>query len=62
MFVNQRVRVSDARGLRAHGLLGQSWSTKTYNNALKYVQGAVDDYVIRDSELFGDNFVYNQFN
>jgi hypothetical protein len=61
-FVNQRVRVLDARNLRSHGLLGQTWRQTTYNNPLKYVQGAVDDYVIRSDDLFGDNFVFNQFN
>ena len=62
MFLNQRVRVIDARGLRSHGLLGQTWREATYPNAIKYIQGAVDDYVIRDGDLFGDNFVFNTFN
>jgi len=62
MFVNQRVRVLDARRLASHGLLGQTWRAATYPNAVKYVQGAVDDYVIRDKDIFGDNFLYNQFN
>jgi hypothetical protein len=62
MFVNQRVRVLDARGLRSHGLLGQTWRETTYPNAVKYVQGSVDDYVIRDNDIFGDNFVFNTFN
>jgi hypothetical protein len=62
MFVNQRVRVLDARGLRSHGLLGQTWRETVYPNAVKYVQGAVDDYVIRDNDIFGDNFVFNTFN
>jgi len=62
MFINQRVRVLDARKLASHGLLGQTWRAATYPNAVKYVQGAVDDYVIRDKNIFGDNFLYNQFN
>jgi hypothetical protein len=62
MFVNQRVRVIDARQLRSHGLLGQTWRETTYPNAIKYIQGEVDDYVIRDQELFGDSFVFNAFN
>jgi hypothetical protein len=62
MFVNQRVRVLDARGLRSHGLLGQTWRETTYPNAIKYIQGQVDDYVIRDNDIFGDNFVFNTFN
>jgi len=62
LFVNQRVRVADVRRLRSHGLLGQTWRDDTYPNAIRYVQGTVDDYVIRDGDIFGDNFVYNAFN
>jgi len=62
MFINQRVRVDDARSLRSHGLLGQTWREVTYPNAIKYIQGSVDDYTIRDGDIFGDNFVYNSFN
>jgi len=61
-FLNQRVRVLDSRNLRSHGLLGQTWRETTYPNAIKYIQGSVDDYVIRDNDVFGDNFVYNTFN
>jgi len=62
MFINQRVKVSDARQLRSHGLLGQTWRQRTYPNPIKYIQGAVDDYVIRDGDIFGDSFIYNAFN
>ena len=62
LFVNQRVRVADARNLRSHGLLGQTWRDATYPNAIKFVQGSVDDYVIREGDVFGDSFVYNAFN
>jgi hypothetical protein len=62
MFVNQRVRVLDSRGLRSHGLLGQTWRETTYPNTIKYIQGQVDDYVIRENDIFGDNFVFNAFN
>jgi len=62
MFVNQRVRVLDVSGLRSHGMLGQTWKEITYPTALKYIQGTVDDYVIRDGDIFGDDFVYNTFN
>ena len=62
MFANQRVRVLDARKLRSHGLLGQTWRETTYPNAIKYIQGQVDDYVIREKDIFGDNFLYNKFN
>jgi len=63
MFVNQRVRVLDSSRLKSHGLLGQTWRETTYPNSIKYIQGSVDDYVIRDdNDIFGDNFVYNQYN
>jgi hypothetical protein len=61
-YLNQRVRVLDSRNLRSHGLLGQTWRDTTYPNAIKFIQGQVDDYVIRGRDLFGDNFVYNTFN
>lgn len=61
-YVNQRVRVGDARRLRSHGLLGQTWRETTYPNPIKYIQGDVDDYVIRENDIFGDSFVYNAFN
>jgi hypothetical protein len=62
MFVNQAVRsrVPLSR-LQAHGLLGQTHSTATYPSSIKYIQGAVDDYVIADNDIFGNDFVYNQF-
>jgi len=62
MFINQRVKVNDARQLRSHGLLGQTWRQRTYPNPIKYIQGAADDYVIRDGDIFGDSFIYNAFN
>ena len=61
MFINQRVQVRDTRMLRSHGLLGQTWREVTYPNAIKYVQGEVDDYAIREKDLWGDNFVFNAF-
>jgi len=61
-FANQRVRALEARKLRSHGLLGQTWRDNIYPNSIKYIQGQVDDYVIRDNDLYGDNFVYNTFN
>lgn len=62
LFINQRVRAMDARNLRSHGLLGQTWRDAKYPNAIKYIAGDVDDYVIRSSDLFGDDFVYNAHN
>jgi len=62
LYVNQQVFSPSLDELKSHGLLGQTWRTKTYNGQIKYIQGEVDDYVIREKELFGDNFVFNMFN
>jgi len=62
MFINQRVRVLDSRTLRSHGLLGQTWRETTYPNSIKHIQGTVDDYVVKDNDIFGDNFVFNTYN
>ena len=61
-FVNQRVRVFDTRRLRSHGLLGQTWKQHTYPSSIKHIQGNIEDYVIRENDIFGDNFAYNKFN
>jgi len=62
MFVNQAVRVkSSLSQLKSHGLLGQTHNTKVYANAIRYIEGNVDDYIIADDDIFGDDFVYNRF-
>jgi hypothetical protein len=62
MFINQGVRATvPLNKLQAHGLLGQTSSTQTYSTSVKYIAGSVDDYVIADSDIFGDDFVYNMF-
>lgn len=60
-FMNQAVRVKRLSSLRSHGLFGQTWSKKTYPNAIKYIEGSVDEYAIGDHDLYGDDFVYNVF-
>jgi len=62
MYVNQRVSVLSPGSLKSHGLLGQTHRDKMYPNTIKYIQGSVDDYVIREKDLFGDSFVFNMFN
>jgi hypothetical protein len=47
--------------LKSHGLIGQTWSTKTYNSQFKHMQGDVDDYLVSD-EIWGTDFVFNLFN
>jgi hypothetical protein len=61
-FVNQAVRVKTSLNrLTSHGLLGQTHSNKVYATATRYIEGNVDDYIISDNDIFGDDFVYNQF-
>jgi hypothetical protein len=62
-FVNQqlavRVPMSELSG--THGLLGQTHSRRVYSNALRYVEGDVDDYTVADNDLFGYASLYNRF-
>ena len=63
-FVNLRhVSVTPASWskLSAHGLLGQTWQSKTYASPLKVIEGEVDDYIIQDNDLFSASFLYNRF-
>ena len=63
-FVNLRsVYVSAANWpkLAAHGLLGQTWQNKRYGGKIKEIEGDVDDYLIEDDNMFGDNFLFNKF-
>ena len=62
LFINQRVVVTNWENLHSHGLLGQTWRRKVYpNSSMKYIEGKIDDYVVRGRDLFGDEFIYNQF-
>lgn len=61
-FVNQAVRIKTSLNrLTSHGLLGQTHSNKVYATPTRYIEGDVDDYIIADNDIFGDDFVYNQF-
>jgi len=63
-FLNLRsVRVDSEswNRLTSHGLLGQTWQNKRYSGRVKEIEGEVDDYVVHDNDIFGDNFVFNQF-
>ena len=61
-FINQQLRATTPLSqLKAHGLLGQTHAAKTYANALKHVEGDVDDYVVQDGNIFGSDFLFNQF-
>jgi len=63
MFINQAVSTKIGLSkLNSHGLLGQTHAAKVYAGALRYVEGEVDDYVIGDNDIFGNDFAYNRFN
>ena len=62
-FVNLRsVYVSAANWpkLASHGLLGQTWQNKRYGGKIKEIEGDVDDYLIEDDNMFGDNIPLQQ--
>ena len=62
MFINQALRPTvPISQLRSHGLLGQTHCTQTYQSAIKFIEGDVDDYVIDSQDIFGTDFHYNQF-
>ena len=62
LFINQQLKARvPLAELRAHGLIGQTRSTKTYPTSVRYIEGNVDDYVIADGDIFGADFVYNRF-
>jgi len=43
-----------------HGLLGQTWQRKTYNNRWKYIEGTLFEYSVNDG-VTGTQFKYNRF-
>jgi len=61
-FVNQKVKAkTPLYQLKSHGLLGQTHSATTYPTALRYIAGDVDDYLLAGGDIYGNDFVYNQF-
>jgi len=43
-----------------HGLQGQTWRNVEYSSGLEY-EGSIMDYHVVDGNLFGTDFVFNQF-
>lgn len=43
-----------------HGILGQTWSTQTYPNRWKHIEGQLFDYEVADG-VMGEEFKYNRF-
>ena len=61
-FINQALSTKVTLSkLHSHGLLGQTHSAKTYATPMRYIEGDVDDYVIADNDIFGDDFLFNKF-
>jgi hypothetical protein len=62
LFINQAIEANVAlSSLTTHGLLGQTHKSKTYPSAIKHIEGNVDDYVVKDRNIFGNGFLYNRF-
>ena len=53
-----RTRLSS---IAAHGLLGQTSSSRVHQSRLKVIEGEVDDYALTTNELFASDFAYNRF-
>lgn len=62
LFINQiltpKVSLTE---LCSHGLLGQTHKHDLYPTSIKYIAGSVDDYLIADNDIYGTDFIYNQF-
>jgi len=43
-----------------HGLQGQTWRNVEYASGLEY-EGSIMDYHVVDGNIFGTDFVFNQF-
>jgi len=43
-----------------HGLQGQTWRNVEYPSGLEY-EGSINDYHVVDGNLYGSEFVFNQF-
>jgi len=43
-----------------HGLQGQTWRNVEYPSGLEY-EGSINDYHVVDGNLYGNDFVFNQF-
>jgi len=43
-----------------HGLQGQTWRNVEYPSGLEY-EGSISDYHVTSGNLFGSDFVFNQY-
>ena len=76
-FVNNNVRPRvTLRPFMTHGLLGQTWSSRTYHGSIRYIEGEVDDYLVGTTSadvhnaseiinqqrmMFSNDFLFNLF-
>jgi len=65
-FFNQEVSMTryGERTQQMHGLLGQTWQSKTYKDdkgRKHFIEGHPHDYLVQDDDLFGTDFVFNKF-
>jgi hypothetical protein len=62
MFINQAVGVRKSMDeLTAHGLFGQTHKLTVYRNAVKYIEGEVDDYLVNDRDIWSTDFYFNKY-
>jgi len=65
-FFNQEVSLTKVgqKTKQMHGMLGQTWSTKTYRDEAghkHFIEGHPNDYLLADDDLFGTDFMFNLF-
>jgi len=53
-------QLEELRNALPHGILGQTWSPKTYSNRWKHIEGHLFDYAVSDG-VMGEEFKYNKF-
>ncbi len=46
---------------KGSGLLGATHRRHNFDTPLRVVPGIIDDYLIPDNDIFGDDFVFNRF-
>jgi len=63
-FLNQRITplIDLSELMSMHGIIGQTRSTRLYpHNPIKYIEGAVDDYLVEEQNVFGKTFLFNKW-
>jgi len=65
-FLNQKIQPTSSLSRMArdeyHGIIGQTMMNKIYpRNQVKYLEGIIDDYLITEQNIFGQEFTFNQW-